>query len=54
LIEAEDRPGFHQRARGDPQGADPASINRRDPAGVLAEYAAWLAEQPLSARTRKA
>src|ERR1035441_2542205 len=30
-----------------------ASINRRDTAGVLADYAAWLAEQPLSARTRE-
>jgi site-specific recombinase XerD len=31
-----------------------ASINRRDTAAVLADYAAWLAEQPLSARTREA
>ena len=30
-----------------------ASINRRDTAAVLADYAAWLAEQPLSARTRE-
>jgi len=29
------------------------SINRRDTAAVLADYAAWLAEQPLSARTRE-
>ncbi len=31
-----------------------ASINKRDPAEVLADYASWLAEQPLSARTRGA
>ena len=30
------------------------SINRRDTAAVLAEYAAWLVEQPLSSRTREA
>jgi integrase/recombinase XerC len=30
------------------------SINRRDAAAVLAEYAAWLVEQPLSSRTREA
>jgi hypothetical protein len=31
-----------------------ASINRRDPATVRADYAAWLAGQPLSSRTREA
>lgn len=36
------------------QDDESASINRRDPAGVLADYASWLAEQPLSARTREA
>jgi hypothetical protein len=37
-----------------PQNPESASINRRDPAAVLADYAAWLVEQPLSARTREA
>jgi hypothetical protein len=32
-----------------PQDPESASINRRDTAAVLADYAAWLAEQPLSA-----
>ncbi|MDQ6803581.1 MAG: hypothetical protein M3065_01150 [Actinomycetota bacterium] len=36
-----------------PQDAENASTNRRDGAGVVAEYAAWLPEQPLSARTRE-
>ncbi len=36
-----------------PQEAENASTNRRDAAVVLAEYAAWLLEQPLSARTRE-
>ena len=36
------------------QAGGSASINRRDAAAVLAEYAAWLAEQPLSTRTREA
>ena len=36
-----------------PQNPESASINRRDTAAVLADYAAWLAEQPLSARTRE-
>jgi integrase/recombinase XerC len=31
-----------------------ASINRRDSATVLADYTAWLSEQPLSTRTREA
>jgi len=31
-----------------------ASINRRDSPTVLAEYTAWLAQQPLSTRTREA
>lgn len=31
-----------------------ASINRRDAATVRADYAAWLAGQPLSSRTREA
>jgi hypothetical protein len=35
------------------QDAENASTNRRDAAAVLAEYAAWLPEQPLSARTRE-
>jgi site-specific recombinase XerD len=36
-----------------PQNPESASINRRDTAAVLADYAAWLVEQPLSARTRE-
>jgi site-specific recombinase XerD len=36
------------------QDAGSASINRRDSATVRADYAAWLAEQPLSSRTREA
>ena len=36
-----------------PQDPDSASINRRGTALVLADYAAWLVEQPLSARTRE-
>ena len=35
------------------QEAENASTNRRDAAAVVAEYAAWLPEQPLSARTRE-
>jgi site-specific recombinase XerD len=31
-----------------------ASINKRATSAVLADYAAWLAEQPLSSRTREA
>jgi integrase/recombinase XerC len=38
----------------DRDGDETGSTNRRDPAGVVAEYAAWLAEQPLSERTRQA
>jgi len=37
-----------------PQDDGPGSINRRDAAAVLAEYASWLDHQPLSARTREA
>jgi hypothetical protein len=29
------------------------SINRRDASTVLADYAGWLAEQPVSSRTRE-
>lgn len=36
-----------------PHDPDSASINRRGTALVLADYAAWLVEQPLSARTRE-
>jgi hypothetical protein len=36
------------------QDDESTSINTREPAVVLADYAAWLAEQPLSARTRAA
>ena len=37
-----------------PREAENASTNRRDAAAaVVAEYAAWLPEQPLSARTRE-
>jgi site-specific recombinase XerD len=36
------------------QGDETASINRRDTGTVLADYGAWLAEQPLSSRTREA
>lgn len=39
---------------GHEQDGRSASINRRDTGIVLAEYAAWLAEQPLSSRTREA
>lgn len=35
------------------QEAENASTNRRDAAAVVAEYATWLPEQPLSARTRE-
>jgi hypothetical protein len=35
------------------QDAGSASINKRDASTVLADYAAWLAEQPLSSRTRE-
>ena len=31
-----------------------ASINRRDAGTVRADYTAWLAQQPLSSRTREA
>jgi integrase/recombinase XerC len=37
-----------------PQDDGPGSNNRRDAAAALAEYAAWLEHQPLSARTREA
>ena len=36
------------------QGDESASINRRDTGTVLADYGAWLDEQPLSSRTREA
>ncbi len=36
-----------------PQDARNASTNRRDAGAVVAEYAAWLPEQPLAARTRE-
>ncbi|MCA1697439.1 MAG: tyrosine-type recombinase/integrase [Actinobacteria bacterium] len=36
------------------QDAGSGSINRRDTGTVRADYAAWLAEQPLSTRTREA
>jgi hypothetical protein len=36
------------------QDARTGSINRRATGVVLAEYAGWLAEQPLSTRTREA
>lgn len=36
------------------QNPESASTNRRDTAAVLAGYATWLVEQPLSARTREA
>jgi Phage integrase, N-terminal SAM-like domain len=36
------------------QGDETASINRRDTGTVLADYGAWLDEQPLSSRTREA
>jgi integrase/recombinase XerC len=36
------------------QDARSGSINKRATSAVLAEYAAWLAEQPLSTRTREA
>ena len=35
-------------------GDESASINKRDPAEVLADYAGWLGDQPLSPRTRHA
>ncbi len=37
-----------------PQDGDSASTNRHGPDLVVAEYAAWVAGQPLSARTREA
>jgi len=37
-----------------PEEAESASINKREGGVVLADYAAWLAEQPLSSRTREA
>ncbi len=37
-----------------PEGAQDGSTNRRDAATVVAGYAVWLGEQPLSARTREA
>jgi site-specific recombinase XerD len=37
-----------------PQDDESVSINRRDTATVRADYARWLAEQPLSSRTREA
>jgi len=37
-----------------PEEADSASINKREGGVVLAEYASWLTEQPLSTRTREA
>lgn len=37
-----------------PQDDESGSINRRDAAAVLVEYAAWLGDQPLSARTHEA
>jgi len=37
-----------------PQDAESGSTNKRDAGAVLADYAAWLAEQPLSSRTREA
>ena len=36
------------------QDAESGSINRRDTATLRGDYAAWLAEQPLSTRTREA
>jgi hypothetical protein len=36
-----------------PQDDEYASINRREIATVRADYAAWLAEQALSSRTRE-
>jgi hypothetical protein len=35
------------------QDAGSGSINKRATSAVLAEYAAWLTEQPLSSRTRE-
>jgi len=37
-----------------PEDAESASTNRRDQRAVVAEYAVWVAGQPLSARTREA
>ncbi len=37
-----------------PQEDEAGSINRRDASTARADYAAWLAEQPLSSRTREA
>jgi len=37
-----------------PQDAESGSTNKRDAGAVLAEYAVWLGDQPLSARTREA
>ena len=37
-----------------PQDDESGSINKRDAGAVLAEYAVWLGDQPLSARTREA
>src|SRR4051812_12584461 len=37
-----------------PQDDESASINRRESATVRADYAAWLAGQALSSRTREA
>lgn len=36
------------------QGDESGSINTRDTGAVLADYARWLADQPLSERTREA
>jgi integrase/recombinase XerC len=36
------------------QDDENGSTNRRDVSAVVAEYGAWLGEQPLSARTREA
>jgi site-specific recombinase XerD len=36
------------------QAGENGSINRRDVGAVVAEYGAWLGDQPLSARTREA
>jgi hypothetical protein len=35
------------------QDDESASINRRDTGTALADYADWLGDQPLSARTRE-
>lgn len=52
LISASDRPGLYQCAGARRHDAGSASINRRETGTVLADYAAWLGEQPLSSRTR--